>query len=743
MPTVSPVPSTVPTVTAVPTPLYPDCTDEYGSDGAVGADGFCDEYIDLAYETPVRPTLVEVFDGWGGGTTVGVEILNPNTGEFDKLWNGDEFFKDDVTKKVTNGEIPKTYIACEANTCNKDPTTVCMAEDVPIFPKDLAPSNVDSEMAILGPVLCERSYLTQVIRIRLNSHDVNSWNCIDAVRLTGEADLKTGFVSNSKGYVMYVPDSDYAGDDSFKYSSTDCLSQERDNGGIVVESDYATVSLTVANSADAPLTDPKTVVFAYAGYDSVDMMNVSISAQDLDLDLGLDSLTTTITSIQGGISLFQIDGTTPIMVNDVLTADVLAGAVYVLPECKTGHVDVKIITFGYTIKDTTGASVSGVQEIQVTCGCTLMDGKKSICFGDAEVSDKYGVCYESCGYDNDEGKCPDGFDGGACQIDLGLRNGLKLVGVVVLVCELVLVGLMIYWRGTPVFKAASPLLSTISGVGVIISTASIFFITEYNNDAACILSPLFIDFGFVAIAVPMFARVYRISKVFNSKKLRTIAVREADMVRLCTPFWIVWLVYHLVWIIVDGPKLQEMTASNIHSSYTWYECKSSEFSWDVPVFWACALLLAYGAMVCWEIRKVPSKFNESKFIAFVIYTTTLLGLLGVAILLILPKDDQNSRVLLQVVGAVVLPFCYCCGLIVPKFMEVLRPNSVVTPGGSFSGESTTGTLQTTDSRQLQTTDSRVDESSRFGSEEALAAKDEIIAQMREQLAAVKNSSAEK
>jgi len=187
-----------------------------------------------------------------------------------------------------------------------------------------------------------------------------------------------------------------------------------------------------------------------------------------------------------------------------------------------------------------------------------------------------------------------------------------------------------------------------------------------------------------------------------------------------------------------------VTESSIHSSYTWYECKSSAFSWDVPVFWACALLLAYGAMVCWEIRKVPSKFNESKFIAFVIYTTTMLGLLGVAILLILPKHDQNSRVLLQVVGAVVLPFCYCCGLIVPKFMEVLRPNSVVTPGDSFSGESTTGTLQTTDSRQLQTTDSQVDDSQRVGgSEEALAAKDEIIAQMREELAALKNSSAEK
>ena len=47
----------------------------------------------------------------------------------------------------------------------------------------------------------------------------------------------------------------------------------------------------------------------------------------------------------------------------------------------------------------------------------------------------------------------------------------------------------------------------------------------------------------------MFARVYRISKVFNNKRLRTIAVRENDVMRLCAPFWILWLVYHVLWMV--------------------------------------------------------------------------------------------------------------------------------------------------------------------------------------------------
>ena len=43
---------------------------------------------------------------------------------------------------------------------------------------------------------------------------------------------------------------------------------------------------------------------------------------------------------------------------------------------------------------------------------------------------------------------------------------------------------------------------------------------------------------------------------------------------------------------MDPPVLTELADKKIHETYTWKECKSSMFTWDVPVFWACALLLA-------------------------------------------------------------------------------------------------------------------------------------------------------
>ena len=98
---------------------------------------------------------------------------------------------------------------------------------------------------------------------------------------------------------------------------------------------------------------------------------------------------------------------------------------------------------------------------------------------------------------------------------------------------------------------------------------------------------------------------------------------------------------------------------------------------------------------------MPSKFNESKFVAFVIYTTVVLGIIGMLALVVLPVTDIDNRLMIQAVGCIVLPMAYNSGLVIPKFLEVLKPNSVIAPSGTTSTggfSDTGGTLVTMDSR---------------------------------------------
>ena len=158
-----------------------------------------------------------------------------------------------------------------------------------------------------------------------------------------------------------------------------------------------------------------------------------------------------------------------------------------------------------------------------------------MCENGAAWADKQGRCLESSdGYPlcGDPG-CPEGFGGKVCQVDLSLRTGVRFMGVAMVMVQVGILVLLIRCRETPVFKAASPALSVISQCGVLLATVAVFPLSEYHDDhddrsswghdshedleptwsASCVLSPLFIDFGFVFIAVPMFVRVYRISKV--------------------------------------------------------------------------------------------------------------------------------------------------------------------------------------------------------------------------------------
>ena len=812
------------------------CVDEYGSDGTPGADGWCDEYFDLGFETPVRPTKVEVFDGYGGGTTVSVEILNPTTGSFDKLWAGDDFVTGPYSD-ITNGNLEKPFIKCNEGDCDPDGYSCLICNETQGTCEMPEVETFGAEMVILEPTLCQLDYLTRVVRVRINSHDIDSWNCIDAVRLTGEVDLKTGFVSNPDGKVIYVPDANYGGADSFTYTATDCLGVSFPDS-----SDYSQVNITVDEVNDKPTSDPSKIVDAdFTGYETVGKILVTIDAYDVDLPyVETEVLTTTIEDIPKGLTLYYFDSSassfaettsTKIEIgdddeseplakcSDVANEDIVlkcenvtglvdtAGSFYVEPQCDNGWEE-RTYDIKYAVTDAAGASVSAIQTIEVKCGCRLHE----ICRNGAKWTDDDGMCLvdgdgnPKCGDKN--GKCPDGYGGGVCQVNIGLRQSVRFVGMAFLFVQFVSFVMLIRWVDTPVFKAASPLLSVISGGGVVLATASVLTMVTYSDDennpgfkATCIATPVLVDFGFVFVAVPMFARVYRISKVFNNKKLRTIAVREGDMIRLCVPFWVLWALYHAVWMIFDAPSIELQEGPGTDGQYvTWYECKSvkSGFDWQSPILVACTCILLYGAVLCWEIRKVgatperalltrtpqadlapaapvpiydvlptvryasdtpvptdylfahrprqvPSKFNESKFVAFVIYTTVVLGVIGMLALVVLPVDDIDNRLMIQAVGCMVLPMAYNCGLVLPKFMEVIKPNTVIAPqGGSTTGtfDGTGGTLVTMDSRNtagaLQTADAGLREmdGGDDAQEAALAAKDEIIQELRHKVLAM-------
>eukprot|EP00633_Aureoumbra_lagunensis_P004309 CAMPEP_0197314698 /NCGR_PEP_ID=MMETSP0891-20130614/34904_1 /TAXON_ID=44058 ORGANISM="Aureoumbra lagunensis, Strain CCMP1510" /NCGR_SAMPLE_ID=MMETSP0891 /ASSEMBLY_ACC=CAM_ASM_000534 /LENGTH=1427 /DNA_ID=CAMNT_0042803265 /DNA_START=275 /DNA_END=4555 /DNA_ORIENTATION=+ len=95
--------------------------------------------------------------------------------------------------------------------------------------------------------LCETAFLTNRIRIEMDTLTVSDWNEIDYVMLRGSLKKQSSRLQCFDGIVdlWYVPDPNYFGIDSFEYKACDCGSDSC--------SDETTIKIDVAPVQDAPI----------------------------------------------------------------------------------------------------------------------------------------------------------------------------------------------------------------------------------------------------------------------------------------------------------------------------------------------------------------------------------------------------------------------------------------------------------------------------------------------------------
>ena len=75
------------------------------------------------------------------------------------------------------------------------------------------------------PDICQTPFFTNHIRYEIDTRDVNDWNEFDYFELQGLTAVDASMVNwygKAKWDVIYVPDNDASGLDSFTYSATDC-----------------------------------------------------------------------------------------------------------------------------------------------------------------------------------------------------------------------------------------------------------------------------------------------------------------------------------------------------------------------------------------------------------------------------------------------------------------------------------------------------------------------------------------
>jgi len=184
----------------------------------------------------------------------------------------------------------------------------------------------------------------------------------------------------------------------------------------------------------------------------------------------------------------------------------------------------------------------------------------------------------------------------------------------------------------------------------------------------CISSVWFINVGYTLVLVPTLVRVSAIIKVLQAgRKFRRVTVDKNQLLKTSIGISAIAAVFCAIWTGVDPLMVQEelsmVDETNIlGETVVWvsYYCESESGGWFLFSFvWQCLLLIS-GSVLAYQIRSAPPIVNDSKELAFMIYSSSIslilrivVYVLGYTLPLVTRGSLQKVRSLLWSIDSVV------------------------------------------------------------------------------------------
>lgn len=253
--------------------------------------------------------------------------------------------------------------------------------------------------------------------------------------------------------------------------------------------------------------------------------------------------------------------------------------------------------------------------------------------------------------------------------------------IFILIALLLVVGISVYFyynRREKVIKKTSPFFSQLILLGVFFCVSSQIFWDVKQSTATCVIKVWLLAIGFGLIMGNLLAKTYRIFKIFNNARVTSLVIRDVDLLKFTVSILLLEILMLSGYCFPSGLPRPTVYQSTSDELLKYIQCAvpsgALQLAGTIALFCVNFLLILGAVTIAFLTRNVDSAFNESLYIAYVVYIYLVVSIV------LLPlyytagdsSSSQSRKFVLRTVGILIPMFFTLGALFAPKIHLVLK-----------------------------------------------------------------------
>ena len=165
-------------------------------------------------------------------------------------------------------------------------------------------------------------------------------------------------------------------------------------------------------------------------------------------------------------------------------------------------------------------------------------------------------------------------------------------------------------------------------IGCVICYSTAFVILLKPSLVSCIVQRFLVGIGFAIVYSALLIKTNRIYRIFASASKTTErppCISPKSQVMIASLLASIQVIVFIIWLVLEPPGTRQDIPDSNNRFIVVLKCNMKELSVLISLSYNMLLILVctiYAVLT----RKIPSSFNESKFIGFTMYTTCVVWL---------------------------------------------------------------------------------------------------------------------